>query len=81
MSGGGGVSGGGDGGAGGRGDGDGDGDGDGAPAPTSRHVTLATGLDTHVLSWGDGDHTVVLLHGFLDLAWEWAEVAAVRTAR
>ena len=39
-------------------------------------MTLATGLDTHVLSWGDGDHTVVLLHGFLDLAWEWSEVAA-----
>ncbi len=50
-----------------------------ADAPRSRRVTLATGLDSHVLSWGDDlatDHTVVLLHGFLDLAWEWAEVAA-----
>ena len=47
--------------------------------PTSQRLTLATGLDAHVLSWGEAnrdDHTVVLLHGFLDLAWEWAEVAA-----
>ncbi len=45
-------------------------------APRSERVALATGLDSHLLSWGDGDHTVVLLHGFLDLAWEWAAVAA-----
>lgn len=44
--------------------------------PGSERLTLATGVDTHLLSWGDGDHTVVLLHGFLDLAWEWAEVGA-----
>jgi pimeloyl-ACP methyl ester carboxylesterase len=43
--------------------------------PRSERVLLATGLDSHLLSWGDGDHTVVLLHGFLDLAWEWAAVA------
>ncbi|HVV87679.1 MAG TPA: alpha/beta hydrolase [Kofleriaceae bacterium] len=50
-----------------------------AGAPTSRRVALVTGLDTHVLSWGDDaahDHTVVLLHGFLDLAWEWAAIGA-----
>ncbi len=50
-----------------------------AGAPSSRRVTLATGLDAHVLAWGEDaghDHTVVLLHGFLDLAWEWAGVAA-----
>lgn len=47
--------------------------------PTSQRLTLATGLEAHVLSWGEAnrdDHTVVLLHGFLDLAWEWAAVAA-----
>jgi pimeloyl-ACP methyl ester carboxylesterase len=44
-------------------------------APRSRTVKLATGLDYHVLEWGSDDpgldHTVVLLHGFLDLAWGW----------
>jgi pimeloyl-ACP methyl ester carboxylesterase len=53
---------------------------DGAPtAPTSQRVPLATGLTAHVLSWGEataGDHTVVLLHGFLDLAWEWEAIGA-----
>lgn len=47
--------------------------------PVSRRVALGTGLGYHVLEWGgdDGalDHTVVLLHGFLDLAWGWAPVA------
>lgn len=51
----------------------------GGAGPASRRVALATGLDAHVLSWGEDaahDHTVVLLHGFLDLAWEWAAVGA-----
>ena len=35
-------------------------------------VALTTGLTYHVLAWdGGGDHTVVLVHGFLDLAWAW----------
>jgi pimeloyl-ACP methyl ester carboxylesterase len=38
-------------------------------------VALATGLRYHVLEWGADDpsldHTVVLVHGFLDLAWGW----------
>jgi pimeloyl-ACP methyl ester carboxylesterase len=37
-------------------------------------IHLATGLDYHVLEWGADephDHTVLLLHGFLDLAWGW----------
>lgn len=42
----------------------------------SRQVELGTGLRYHVLEWGadrpDLDHTVLLLHGFLDLAWGWA---------
>jgi pimeloyl-ACP methyl ester carboxylesterase len=48
--------------------------------PAGREVALGTGLTYHVLEWGgdrpDLDHTVVLLHGFLDLAWGW--VATVR---
>ena len=39
-------------------------------------VELGTGLRYHVLEWGadrpELDHTVLLLHGFLDLAWGWA---------
>lgn len=50
--------------------------------PQSRRVPLGTGLEYHVLEWGGGepalDHTVVLVHGFLDLAWGWA--ATVRAA-
>ena len=44
--------------------------------PVSRTVSLATGLDYHVLEWGGDDstreHTVLLVHGFLDIAWGWA---------
>jgi pimeloyl-ACP methyl ester carboxylesterase len=49
-------------------------------APRSRRVELATGLGVHLLEWGAEDpareHTVVLLHGFLDLAWAWTPVVA-----
>ena len=40
-------------------------------------VTLATGLTYNVLQWGpaQASRTVVLLHGFLDLAWSWVDVA------
>lgn len=43
--------------------------------PRSRHVALGTGLSYHLLEWGDPDSelTVVLIHGFLDLAWGWQE--------
>lgn len=41
--------------------------------PISRLIPLATGLRYHVLEWGADDaaleHTVILLHGFLDNAW------------
>ena len=54
-----------------------------APAPldpVERTLQLGTGLRYHVLEWGadrpELDHTVLLLHGFLDLAWGW--VATVR---
>src|SRR5262245_7125425 len=47
--------------------------------PTSRRVPLGTGLTHHVLEWGaddpSRDHTVILLHGFLDIAWGWVAVA------
>ena len=43
--------------------------------PLSRRVPLDTGLESHVLEWGGDDasldHTVVLVHGFLDIAWGW----------
>jgi pimeloyl-ACP methyl ester carboxylesterase len=46
--------------------------------PASRRVPLFTGLAYHVLEWQPADpacdHTVVLLHGFLDLAWGWRPV-------
>ena len=41
----------------------------------------ANGLRHHVLVWNDGDRpTVVLCHGFLDLAWSFAEVAEALAA-
>jgi pimeloyl-ACP methyl ester carboxylesterase len=47
-----------------------------SPGPVSHRVELGTGLRYHVLEWGaeqpELDHTVLLLHGFLDLAWGWA---------
>jgi pimeloyl-ACP methyl ester carboxylesterase len=45
--------------------------------PASRVIRLpTTGIDCHLLEWdaqadGDSDHTVVLIHGFLDFAWTW----------
>lgn len=43
---------------------------------TSRRLTLATGLDYHVLEWdGPGDRTFVLVHGFSDNAYGWTPVA------
>jgi pimeloyl-ACP methyl ester carboxylesterase len=44
--------------------------------PRSRRIALATGLTYHVLEWGDpAAEPVVLIHGFLDLAWGWTQVA------
>jgi pimeloyl-ACP methyl ester carboxylesterase len=47
------------------------------PAPRSRKIRLATGIDYHLLEWGGDDagleHTVLLVHGFLDLAWGWEQ--------
>src|SRR3954447_8248221 len=43
--------------------------------PVSRKLALSTGLTYHVLEWdGGGDHTVLLLHGYLDNAWGWQPV-------
>jgi len=44
--------------------------------PASRRIPLDTGLAYHLLEWGADDpsldHTVVLVHGFLDFSWGWA---------
>ncbi len=38
----------------------------------SHRLPLATGLTYHVLEWGEEhSHSVLLLHGFLDVAWGW----------
>ena len=40
--------------------------------PASRKLQLDTGLGYHLLEWdGGGEHTVLLIHGFLDHAWGW----------
>jgi pimeloyl-ACP methyl ester carboxylesterase len=42
----------------------------------SKRIALATGITAHVLEWdAPGDTTVVLVHGFLDFAYGWHEVA------
>jgi pimeloyl-ACP methyl ester carboxylesterase len=42
------------------------------PEPIARRVPLATGLNYNLLEWDSpSDHTIVLLHGFLDNAWTW----------
>lgn len=45
------------------------------------HRTLANGLHHHALEWGEGERTVVLLHGYLDQAWSFAPVAEALAAR
>lgn len=42
--------------------------------PASRRLRLDTGIELALLEWGpkSADHTVVLVHGFLDMAWGWA---------
>ncbi len=46
-------------------------------ALTPRRIALPSGLGIHILEWGGGEtaleHTVVLLHGFLENAWAWEE--------
>jgi len=43
--------------------------------PRSRRIALDTGIGCHLLEWGADvsarDHTLVLVHGFLDLSWGW----------
>ena len=45
----------------------------------SRRVLLPSGLASHVLEWGSEegtlDHTVLLLHGWLENAWAWEATA------
>lgn len=48
----------------------------------SRRIALATGLTYNVLEWGaENAQTIVLVHGFLDLAWGWDEVPAILAQR
>ncbi len=46
--------------------------------PVSRRIALRTGLSYHALEWSTAatpcQHTVILLHGFLDFAWTWEAV-------
>ena len=46
----------------------------------SRRLVLPSGLTLHGLEWGTDDpaldHTVLLLHGFLENAWAWEETVA-----
>lgn len=50
--------------------------------PVSRRIALGTGLTYHVLEWdGPADTTYVLVHGFTDLAWGWADVAGILAER
>lgn len=48
-------------------------------APRSRRLALGTGLHYHVLCWepdaAPQAPAVILLHGFLDMAWGWEETA------
>lgn len=46
-----------------------------ARTPTMRRLALSSGLTYQLLEWGAGNPvTIVLVHGFLDLAWGWDEV-------
>jgi len=52
-----------------------------APPPIESRVS-AGALSHHVVTWdGGGSSTVVLCHGFLDLAWSWDRVARRLSAR
>lgn len=45
--------------------------------PDVRRIALSNGLTYNLLEWGAGQPvTIVLVHGFLDLAWGWDEVPA-----
>ncbi len=50
--------------------------------PRARRLALATGLTYNVLEWGaEHAQTIVLVHGFLDLAWGWDDVPALLAQR
>ena len=46
-----------------------------------RRIPLSTGLTYHALERGAGETTYVLVHGFLDLAYGWHEVAPLLAKR
>lgn len=45
------------------------------------HRIFANGLHHHVLEWGRGERTVVMLHGYLDQAWSFEPIAERLAAR
>lgn len=53
-----------------------------ADAAPRERLVRANGLDHHVLEWGapDAPETFVLCHGFLDLAWSFAELGPALAA-
>jgi pimeloyl-ACP methyl ester carboxylesterase len=52
--------------------------------PRSRRLELPTGITCHALEWdeaaGGSDHTVILVHGFLDTAWSWVPTVSAGLA-
>ena len=45
--------------------------------PTQRRVRTQSGLELAVLEWNaKAAHTIVLVHGFLDLAWSFAQLVS-----
>lgn len=49
--------------------------------PVREHQVVANGLRHHVVEWGAGERPLVLLHGFLDLAFAFEELATRLAAR
>lgn len=57
---------------------------DGWLEPKSRRLDLKTGLGCHLLEWDEAperpDHTLILIHGFLDTAWSWVPAVSAGLA-
>lgn len=55
-----------------------------AATPRTLRVPLGTGLSYQLLEWGaddpERDHTVFLVHGFLDFAWTWVPTVTAQSA-
>jgi pimeloyl-ACP methyl ester carboxylesterase len=51
------------------------------PDSPRAHRVLANGIHHNILEWGEGERTVVMLHGYLDQAHSWGPVAETLAAR